>query len=432
MPLKNLIINGLISGATNSLVTNNLNKVLSHVNSKTIYAVNICSKNPYFEIILDWLEKERINGLRNVHYERRRTEDGVEFVETFGAGTYWVRLAGKHMLITLGSKGASAEQPKPSGPTSKWKPKSDRISSIKIQFLSLTPKADKEEFFRRMTRHHEKVKSKDERVEPTSIKIYKNNYWRWEYIGETKIRPFSSLIYCNKLVEGIINDLQNFYDKEEWYNKLNIPYQRGYLLYGAPGNGKTSLIQALAGHFQKKIFYFQYHDGQDDVKFAEFFEMVPHEDAIIVIEDIDGLLTKRNLYKNKDVETAADGTTAEEGRAKGTKDEMNLSGFLNCIDGILAPQGRVVIVTTNKIEALDAAVLRPGRLDYKIEIKNANKDQIARMADRFYPDMDPTMKKQFVDSVGEYKVSMAELQEFFTRNLYTENDILNIPEDWKV
>ena len=63
---------------------------------------------------------------------------------------------------------------------------------------------------------------------------------------------------------------------------------------------------------------------------------------------------------------------------------MTLSGLLNALDGVGAPEGRIIIATTNKYHVLDPALIRPGRMDVHLEFKNASKYQAGKLFTRFY------------------------------------------------
>ena len=72
-------------------------------------------------------------------------------------------------------------------------------------------------------------------------------------------------------------------------------------------------------------------------------------------------------------------------------DEMNqrqglsFSGFLNALDGIRSQEGQILFMTTNHIEKLDPALLRPGRCDVQVKIDNASEKQIIEIFRRFFP-----------------------------------------------
>jgi len=73
----------------------------------------------------------------------------------------------------------------------------------------------------------------------------------------------------------------------------------------------------------------------------------------MLLEDVDSMFVKR-----------------EHGEVK--NNSLTFSGFLNALDGVRAQEGQILFMTTNHIEKLDAAILRPGRTDYKVELSNAS------------------------------------------------------------
>ncbi len=131
-------------------------------------------------------------------------------------------------------------------------------------------------------------------------------------------------------------------------------------------------------------------------QFQELMINVP-ENGIVLLEDVDCLFVGRSSEDKK--------TT------------LSFSGFLNAIDGIASPQGRILIMTTNHIEKLDGALLRPGRCDHKCYMGNATLDQAKRLFERFFP-YHGSLSGEFADCVGSAKeeVSMAQLQEIIVSN----------------
>jgi len=99
---------------------------------------------------------------------------------------------------------------------------------------------------------------------------------------------------------------------------------------------------------------------------------------------------------------------------------LSFSGLLNAIDGVSSQEGRIIVMTTNFIEKLDPALIRPGRVDLIAEFGLASKLQGEKMFLRFFPD-EKDLAKEFMERLPEGRASMAELQGVF---LKTKDDPL--------
>jgi mitochondrial chaperone BCS1 len=157
-----------------------------------------------------------------------------------------------------------------------------------------------------------------------------------------------------------------FNGAEDWHSSRGIPWKLGVVLFGPPGTGKTSLIHALASDFGFNIKYIKSLHG-----LAGAFKSGTKDD-LFVIEDIDAL----------------SGTLNRDG-AKTIHDETGLRGsplheILNSMDGMLTPDGLKFIVTTNHLDRLDPAIVRPGRIDEVIEIGPLPLDCARKMFFAFY------------------------------------------------
>ncbi|KAJ1401108.1 hypothetical protein B484DRAFT_405819, partial [Ochromonadaceae sp. CCMP2298] len=90
-------------------------------------------------------------------------------------------------------------------------------------------------------------------------------------------------------------------------------------------------------------------------------------------------------------------------------------GLLNALDGIASQEGRLLFMTTNHIEKLDPALIRPGRCDLQLQLKLASKNQILRMFLRFFP-TEEALAADFAASLPAHELSMATLQGYFLRH----------------
>jgi hypothetical protein len=162
-----------------------------------------------------------------------------------------------------------------------------------------------------------------------------------ELFEAIKAASFDNLILPRSLKEEIRADLQNFFAAREVYEGYGIPWKRGVILIGPPGNGKTHTVKALVNQLRQpclyvKSFKSQYGTEQEAMRrvFQRARQTTP---CLVVLEDIDSLI-----------------------------DGKNRSFFLNELDGFAVNTGVVVVATTNHPERLDPAILdRPSRFDRK-------------------------------------------------------------------
>jgi chaperone BCS1 len=210
--------------------------------------------------------------------------------------------------------------------------------------------------------------------------------------------------------ECIVDDLKAFLETRTWYLDRGIPYRRGYLLYGPPGTGKSSFIQALAGELDFNIAILNVNErGLTDDRLNHLLTNIPQR-TIVLLEDADAAFTNRRQ---------ADG----DGYSGPT---VTFSGLLNALDGVGSAEGRIIFLTTNHVERLDEALIRPGRVDMPVKFGEASAYQMERLWDRFFADIDHDGqgKRRFMARAGELglfnRTSTAALQGLF---LYNKGDM---------
>ncbi|KAF8066756.1 hypothetical protein FPV67DRAFT_1768131 [Lyophyllum atratum] len=213
------------------------------------------------------------------------------------------------------------------------------------------------------------------------------NYWK--HVACRAKRSMHSIILDPGIKDVLLEDARDFLRSKAWYAERGIPFRRGYLLYGAPGSGKTSMIHSMAGELGLDVYVVSLsRTGLDDASLSELVNALP-ERCIALMEDIDAAFThgvsRGGLLTRNDAE-GRNATTTQTAAAPvpPTTSRLSLSGLLNALDGVGAQEGRILFATTNKYAALDAALCRPGRMDLHIEFKNASKYQARELFDRFY------------------------------------------------
>lgn len=221
-------------------------------------------------------------------------------------------------------------------------------------------------------------------------------YGQW--ILGTRIAPrsLSSVILHGKQGNDVLTDMTEFLGSQDWYHRTGVPFRRGYLLHGPPGNGKSSLVKALAGELRLGIYLMLLSDpDMNDNRICDLLAKVP-EKSILLLEDIDCAFTMRK-------------------RANGKEGGLTFSGLLNAIDGVASTEGRLVIMTTNHIERLDPALIRPGRADMKLLLDNASAEQARRLFERFFPHHNK-LACAFAERIEDRKHSMAALQNYLMQH----------------
>lgn len=215
---------------------------------------------------------------------------------------------------------------------------------------------------------------------------------QWQRCMARTSRPFSTVILNEKVKQDLIDDVTDYLNPatRRWYANRGIPYRRGYLLYGPPGTGKSSLSLALAGFFKMRIYIVSLSSvTANEENLASLFAELPRR-CVVLLEDIDtaGLTHTRDDANAADADAANTDTTTQSRNSRGPPGAPNptqaaptgrlsLSGLLNILDGVASQEGRVLIMTTNHLEKLDKALIRPGRVDMTVKFDRADTGMIS-------------------------------------------------------
>jgi chaperone BCS1 len=242
----------------------------------------------------------------------------------------------------------------------------------------------------------------------TGVKIYGWAAKDWMYVTKTPHRSLDSVILPDSTLELLKRSLDKFRNSEQWYLDHNIPYQIGIMLHGSPGTGKTSLVKVIASYMKSSVCVLaasQLYALKDSVK------VLPTE-TILVIEDIDtNPITHQRKSKTPTLELAEPSGGASGGdpispdspnvsmvgrylESSDKEDEVEsmvkqsaaayLSDVLNSLDGLFSIHGRILIITTNHPDELDDALVRPGRIDVKIEVGYAKDETFVKFIKKMY------------------------------------------------
>ena len=206
----------------------------------------------------------------------------------------------------------------------------------------------------------------------------------WVDAGRRPARPVASVVLKGDAARAIVDDARAFLRLERWYAERGIPYRRGYLLHGAPGSGKTSLVRAVAGELQLPVYQLPLSGaGVDDEAFHRLLRGTARR-SVVLLEDVDA-----GVDVDAGCEWTVDGST--DGRRKVVRENrenarggVTLRGLLGALDGVGAAEGRLLFMTCRDASALEPALIRPGRIDTRLAFEAPDKAQAKALFRHFY------------------------------------------------
>jgi len=166
-------------------------------------------------------------------------------------------------------------------------------------------------------------------------------------------------------------------------------------------------VSAVAAKFGMSIYALSLTDFNDKTLMKAMNDVDPN--SVILFEDIDcmkGGKARANEEHLASAEAAQNSNTKNDASAVFG---VTLSGFLNALDGFSAPENVLFMMTSNRIEVLDPALLRPGRIDYRIYLGGATAEQKLELYRRFFPDASRFDAEEFI-AMHPQATTMAEFQ----------------------
>lgn len=220
-------------------------------------------------------------------------------------------------------------------------------------------------------------------------------------IIQPSTRTLSDVFISDDIRCELRNSISKFINNKDWFVKHNIPYHYGILLHSAPGSGKTSIARAIATEYgldmyvcvggQVSSFINAIRRNIDTLSFNK------SKPSIVLFEDID---CDELVHSRTDEVISADATLMEP--------KKSIGHMLNTLDGILGLTNVIYIFTTNHVDKLDPAILRPGRIDLKLHIDYATPETFDQFLKSFYnrgiPDMNMKIKKDISFATLQIKV----------------------------
>jgi len=236
-----------------------------------------------------------------------------------------------------------------------------------------------------------------------AYKVNYNSYIKTIRLNNPK--DFNNIFLKKADQEFIISKVDTFLKSEELYKDKCIAYKIGFVLYGKDlGTGKSSTYYSLSKYFSMPIYFLD----MTAVLSVQLDEI--RSKSIVVIEELDlhsvfHAKEKQSKTKSKKCnkklnniqdKISSDNTDNSEEQTESDEDSDNdnyrassnskpgLSNLLSMLDGVTCLYGCIVIITTNRIHKLDGRILRPGRIDHKIEYTNCDLYQLNCILNYYY------------------------------------------------
>ncbi|KAI3404567.2 BCS1 [Candida oxycetoniae] len=378
----------MVLGTGLALAKQGITKSSGFLYRQMLVDLEIPSKDKSYLWFLEWMSRHKQRSSRHLSVETNViTHDNGSISTNFslvpGPGKHLIRYKGAYMLVNRERSGKML----------------DMTNGTPFETVTLTTLYRDRKLFSDLLSD-----AKNLAIKAREGKTVIFTSWgpEWRPFGQPKSkRLLGSVILDDGIAESVEKDVKDFLSSGEWYHQRGIPYRRGYLLYGPPGSGKTSFIQALAGELDYNICILNLSENNlTDDRLNHLMNNIPSR-SILLLEDVDAAFNKR-----------------EQSNEQGFTSGVTFSGLLNALDGVASAEECITFMTTNHPERLDPALLRPGRVDFKVLIDNATEYQVKKMFLRFYEN-EEKLCQEFLHKfrlLNLQHVSTAQLQGLFVYN----------------
>lgn len=399
--------------------------LLSRVPSIRNERILLLNCNSEFQQIPIWYSFDKLYPMDRVMDSHHRRREIIRLVEEFGFFKGWTaRLIGNAALTPEYSTVTVEDEQFLFRNTRKWRhwgvdygiieikpPEGPTIYKINLSFADTKSNFDDhrggfgvpesafmtyamlvKEAMDAQAKHQEiKERNPDREIEITN-----------SFLNDFKIEDdadWKHIVMSDSIQSQVYEDFEFFTNNRAWFDRNGLPYKRGYLLWGPPGNGKTLVTRTMAMNPAYKPYFFDLSDddnnGTSDLIRA--FDKARNEaPSILIFEDFDRFFEPE------------------------TKRKIPVETLLTCFDGITVNRGVVVVATANHPEWIDTAFMnRPGRFDQVVHVGNPDKDLRYHMLKMLFdrsPDAD--VRDETLEAIAKESrdFSMVLLKEVFLQS----------------
>ncbi|XP_052200343.1 AAA-ATPase At5g57480-like [Diospyros lotus] len=246
----------------------------------------------------------------------------------------------------------------------------------------------------------------------------------WESVPFKHPSTFETLAMDPAKKQEIMADLKDFSHGQSFYQTTGRAWKRGYLLYGPPGSGKSSMIAAMANYLGYDIYDLELTEVNNNSDLRKLL-MKTRSKSIIVIEDIDCSVNLTNRKRNNAPRPRPNPNPSPNENGQSGDDNGNsvtLSGLLNFTDGLWSCCGseRIFVFTTNHVEKLDPALVRSGRMDMHILMSYCSFPALMILLKNYLGyeegDLDEAVARELEKLIEQAEMTPADISEVLIKN----------------
>ncbi|CAM0953465.1 unnamed protein product [Alopecurus aequalis] len=252
-----------------------------------------------------------------------------------------------------------------------------------------------------------------------NLKMHTIEYDAWTAVDFRHPSTFDTLAMEGALKKSVMDDLDRFVTRKDYYRRTGRAWKRGYLLYGPPGTGKSSLVAAMANYLKFDVYDLELTEVKSNSDLRRLLVGMSNR-SILVVEDIDCSV---DLHQRPGDQGGPDRRAPRPGFAgDDSEDKVTLSGLLNFVDGLWSTSGeeRIMVFTTNYKERLEPALLRPGRMDMHIHMSYCTPESFRTLASNYHFVDDHITFPEIQRLLEEVPITPAEVAEVLMTNDNTD------------
>ena len=225
----------------------------------------------------------------------------------------------------------------------------------------------------------------------TNLEIYRDASSR---------RAKNSVFLNDHIKEELLEFVRKFFANKSIYDKRNLHYKTGILLYGEPGTGKSTIANMIASEFKCDMVIINMNSFKDlDTDSLTSTLNADDDTYVVLLEDIDCVIGNRE-DENEDLDN-----------------KKNVNKLLQFLDSNSSPNNVIFIATTNHIDKLDGAIVRDGRFDLIKEITNIDESTASKMCRSFGIKDQEVIKRIFKENNVDGRINPAKLQNLILKEI---------------